>query len=77
MPIMAKMLPRDVTVLATHLQELDHRRATLLSDCPMPVPGIGFEADGVTLNDLPLDQASAAEQLKLQMPKLFPLANPL
>jgi hypothetical protein len=52
-------------MMTAHLQELDHRRATLLSDCPMPVPGIGFEADGVTLNDLPLDQASAAEQLKL------------
>lgn len=59
------VLENESAMMTAHLQELDHRRATLLSDCPMPVPGIGFEADGVTLNDLPLDQASAAEQLKL------------
>lgn len=59
------VLENESEMMTAKLAELDQKRAKLLSDCPMPVPGIGFEADGVTLNDLPLDQASAAEQLKL------------
>jgi hypothetical protein len=59
------VLEDDSGNLTAHLQELEAKRAALLSGCDMPVPGIGFDADGVTLNGLPLEQASAAEQLKL------------
>lgn len=59
------VLEDDSGNLTAHLQELESKRAALLSGCDMPVPGIGFDADGVTLNGLPLEQASAAEQLKL------------
>jgi hypothetical protein len=33
----------------------------------MPVTGLGLSEDGVTLNGLPLDQASAAEQLRVSV----------
>lgn len=59
------VLEDESQMMTTHLQELETKRAAMLSSCPMPVPGIGFEADGITLNGLPLDQASAAEQLRL------------
>ncbi|NBU83435.1 MAG: hypothetical protein EBS21_02310 [Sphingomonadaceae bacterium] len=59
------VLEDDAANMTKHLQELEAKRAALLSDCKMPVPGIGFDTDGVTLNGLPLEQASAAEQLKL------------
>ena len=54
----AKMMSEDI-------RRLDEERAAMLSGCKMPVPGIDFAADGVRLNGLPLEQASAAEQLKL------------
>jgi len=59
------VLEDDAANMTKHLQELEAKRAALLSNCWMPVPGIGFDTDGVTLNGLPLEQASAAEQLKL------------
>jgi hypothetical protein len=40
-------------------------RAAVIAAADMPVPGIGLTEDGVTLNGVPLDQASTAEQLRL------------
>jgi hypothetical protein len=59
------VLEDDAANMTAHLADLETKRAALLSGCKMPVPGIGFNTDGVTLNGLPMEQASAAEQLKL------------
>lgn len=59
------VLEDEAQMMTDHLKQLDEERAGLLARARMPVPGIGFEAEGVTLNGLPLEQASAAEQLKL------------
>lgn len=38
-----------------------------LEKAAMPVPGLGFDDDGVTYGGVPLDQASGAEQLRVSL----------
>jgi hypothetical protein len=40
------------------------RKSKLIADAKLPVPGMGFNATGVLLNGLPIEQASSAEQLR-------------
>ena len=53
--------------LTEKLTEIDQRKANLLSEAKFPVPGLGFDGDEVTLDDLPLQQASSAEQLRVSV----------
>lgn len=53
--------------LTADIEGIDTEKAKRLADAPMPVVGLGFTATGVTLNGLPLEQASAAEQLRVSM----------
>ena len=39
----------------------------MLAKASFPLPGLGFGINGVTYNGLPLEQASAAEQLRVSM----------
>lgn len=52
--------------LTLALEKVDALKAKLISEAPFPVPGLGFggEDEGVTLNGVPLSQASQGEQLK-------------
>lgn len=50
------------------LATLDAERTAMLAAATFPVAGLGFGADGgVTLNDLPLSQASGAEKMRVSM----------
>lgn len=49
------------------ISELDAKRKQMLSDATMPVPGLSFTEEGVLLNELPLAQASGAEQLRVSL----------
>jgi energy-coupling factor transporter ATP-binding protein EcfA2 len=49
------------------LATLDEERAVTLANAALPVSGLAFTADGVTLNGLPLAQASSAEQLRVSV----------
>lgn len=50
------------------IEAVDVEKAALLSKTPFPVAGLGFdEAGGVTFKDLPLCQASGAEQVRVSM----------
>jgi len=51
--------------LTGQIEELDAQQKKELADAKLPVVGLGFTEDGVTFNDLPLDQASQAEQLRV------------
>lgn len=53
--------------LTADIEGIDAEKAKLLAEAPMPVVGLGFTDAGVTLNGLPLEQASAAEQLRVSM----------
>ena len=50
--------------LSTQIGSIDTAKETAVSDAAMPIAGLSLSDDGVTLNGLPLDQASSAEQLK-------------
>lgn len=47
------------------LKELDKTKADGLAKADMPVPGLGFEADGVTFEDIPFKQTNTASQIRV------------
>jgi ribonuclease HI len=51
------------TALDKAIIEIDATKAKMLSESKLPVAGLGFTDDGVTLNDRPLSQSSQAEQM--------------
>lgn len=55
--------------LGQEMAEIDAMKAGMISKAQFPVPGLGFDLDGgwVTLNKLPFDQASSAEQLRVSV----------
>lgn len=57
----------SATALTATISGIDEKKVQLLAEAQMPLPGLGFDAAGVTLNGLPLAQASQAEQLRLSV----------
>jgi len=53
--------------LTLAMEAREQAKADALAQAKMPVEGLGFGADGVTLNGLPFDQASSAEQLRVSV----------
>ncbi len=53
--------------LSAEIDALAKAKAEALAAASMPIPGLGLGPDGVTLGELPLDQASAAEQLRVSV----------
>ena len=47
------------------LEEIDRKKADGIAAAELPVPGLGFDADGVTLNGIPFSQASTSEQVRV------------
>jgi DNA repair exonuclease SbcCD ATPase subunit len=54
----------EVQRLTDAIDQRTRERAAAIARAAMPVPGLGFGDGMVTLNDLPFDQASGAEQLR-------------
>lgn len=68
---------KDSTDLSANIATQDEKRATMLREAAFPVPGLGFSEEGeITLNGLPFDQASGAEQLRTSV-AIGIAANPL
>lgn len=53
--------------LTAEIEAIDAQKAEVLQQASFPVAGLGFGEGGVTFNELPLAQASAAEQLRVSM----------
>lgn len=53
--------------LTARIADLDKTREAGLAAAEFPVPGLGFDDDGVTLDGVPFAQASAAEQLRVSV----------
>ena len=49
------------------ISEIDERKRAELAAAEFPVAGLGFDDDGVLLNDLPFSQASSAEKLRVSV----------
>jgi DNA repair exonuclease SbcCD ATPase subunit len=47
------------------LEEIDRQKADGIAAAKLPVPGLGFNSDGVTLNGIPFSQASTSEQVRV------------
>jgi ABC-type cobalamin/Fe3+-siderophores transport system ATPase subunit len=50
--------------LTAKIKEVDERKAAALAAAKLPVPGLAVDGDAVTLNGVPFEQASSAEQLR-------------
>lgn len=68
-------LRRKAEALTERISAIDDEKAEAMKAAKFPVPGLAFDSAGVTLNGLPFDQASAAEQLKVSIAIGFAL-NP-
>lgn len=49
------------------IEGIDAEKIQTLAAAKMPVPGLGFDADGVTFNGVPFSQCSSAEQLRVSV----------
>lgn len=53
--------------LTAKIDEIDGEKARQIAEAKFPLVGLGFGNGAVTFNDLPLSQASSAEQLRVSM----------
>lgn len=60
-----KKLEEEYTALSHQIEAIDNSKATAIATADMPVPGLGFDSDGVTFNGVPFSQASSAEQIRV------------
>lgn len=51
--------------LTVDLTAIDEEKRQAITNAHCPVPGLAFDATGVSLNGVPLEQASSAEQLRV------------
>ena len=61
--------------LTNSIATIDAAKDAAIKAAPFPVPGLGFDESGVLLNELPMDQASSAEQLRVSVAMGFSM-NP-
>lgn len=54
-------------VLSSGIADLDEEREQALAVAEFPVDGLGFDENGVTMKDLPFEQASDAEKLRVSV----------
>jgi hypothetical protein len=57
----------EAAKFTAEIEAVDAQKASALEGAAFPVPGLGFSERGVTLDGLPLEQASAAEQLRVSV----------
>lgn len=57
----------EAAALSDAMAARDKQRADAIAAAKMPVPGLGFGEGGVTMNGLPFEQASGAEQLRTSL----------
>lgn len=60
-----QQLEKDVAATTDAIEAIDEKKQALLAAAEFPVPGLGFDETGPTLNGVPLEQASQAEKVKL------------
>lgn len=49
------------------IEKIDRRKATILEKAKLPVDGLSYDANGITLNGHPFTQASGAEKLRVAL----------
>ena len=56
-------LKRQSQEWTNKINDIDAMKAQIIADAQIPVPGLGFNEDHVTLNDIPLSQCSTREKI--------------
>ena len=59
------------TELTHEIEEIDETKAYILEQANMPVDGLGFDENGITLNGVELARCSSTEQIKVAMGVYF------
>lgn len=49
------------------IDRIDEQKLTLVAGADLPVPGLGIDGEGVTLDGVPFSQASSAEQIRVSL----------
>jgi hypothetical protein len=62
-----KRLQDEYTALSRKIDGIEQTKAAAIAAAVMPVPGLGFDADGVTFGGVPFSQASSAEQIRVSL----------
>lgn len=57
----------DVDALTAQLEDLAQAKRTAMANAKFPVPGLSFDEGGVLLNDVPFEQASTAERIRVSV----------
>jgi len=58
---------KEHSVIDAEIKNIDKEKAMIIHDAPMPVDGLGLSDDGVVFNNIPFDQCSSAEQLRISI----------
>ena len=58
---------QDYEILTRKIAALDEQKAQALGSASFPVPGLGFDEQGVTFQGVPFSQASSAEQIRVSL----------
>ena len=58
---------RESNGMTTDMTEIDNLKSKTIREANMPVPGLGFNENGVTFEDIPLSQISDAQKRKVSM----------
>jgi hypothetical protein len=61
------LLDQSVVWLTARLEQIAREKQAAVEAAALPVPGLGFGDDGITMNGLPFEQASAAESLAVSV----------
>jgi len=62
-----KAYQAEYTDLTHTIEAIDAKKAKALAEAKMPVPGLGFDDNGVTLHGVPFGQASSSEQIRVSL----------
>lgn len=63
----AEALEASTAVLTAAMEAREQEKCTAIANAKLPVDGLGFGDGHITLNGVPFDQASGAEQLRASM----------
>ena len=58
-------LDKEAAALTSKITDVDEQKAKIIADAELPVPGLSFSEDGITLNGIPLSDSSKSDNLKV------------
>lgn len=63
----AKAYAEEADAITARMKDRETAKAAAIAAAKMPVPGLGFGDGVVTFNDVPFDQASSADQIRVSL----------